>query len=188
MAHHDGSGGDLVVAAAPALANVGALSLLAHGGQLEPTQLALNLHILLPLRHDALQPVRLAQVLLLLRLRTSFPRRLSVIASLACSAHTLPDDVYALPRCVHRFRTVKPLQPAVSPRSCSAVCRSLSSLLSSTRGHRQHGGDLIAETDTDALCAGQPSECHNASHQPPTRSAACEQTQLTASLSYAGVF
>ena len=77
VAHHDGGRGDLIVPAAPALADVRALGLLAHRGELEPTQLAFDLHVLLPLGHDPLQPIRLAQVLLLLCLRST-RRRASV--------------------------------------------------------------------------------------------------------------
>ena len=114
MAHHDGGGGDLVVAAAPALADVGALGLLAHGGQLEPAQLALDLHVLLPLRHHALQPVRLAQVLLLLRLRVSS----AAVPQYYCLSgvqfiHTPLLVLYVLLSCMHRFRTVESLESAV---------------------------------------------------------------------------
>lgn len=59
---HDRGGGDPVAAAVPTLPNVGALSFLAHGVELEPRQRLLHLIVLLPLRRLLPQPPGLLHV------------------------------------------------------------------------------------------------------------------------------
>mmetsp|Transcript_5367 Transcript_5367/g.21704 ORF Transcript_5367/g.21704 Transcript_5367/m.21704 type:complete len:223 (-) Transcript_5367:221-889(-) len=64
---HDGGGGGLTLAPSPALAQVRTPRLLAHRAQLELAKLFLDLHVLVPARHDALHPRGLAHALVLER-------------------------------------------------------------------------------------------------------------------------